>query len=158
MARTPPKVAASLHSVPASAESTGSQAWLRMSHTRNTSTPTATPLSAAFSRGRGFRRRPMGRPRKIVTPAIAPRRAMLLWDMGLLSAARGPDHDKRRLPCLDGGMDGPAAELHNPPPDGEPRHVVDCEVPSEVDSCEDRGAQEHRQGPGRPAEPVVGRP
>src|SRR6478735_601152 len=104
MARTVPEVAASLQSRPASAASTGSHAWVRMSHTKNSSTPTATPLSAAFRRTCGLRRRPTGSPRKMVTPAIAPKRAIWLLDMDLRSlSAGGLDNDKRSLPFLANG-------------------------------------------------------
>ena len=44
--------------------------------------PTADALSSALTFGIGARRRPTGRPRKIVKPATAPSRAMLAADMG----------------------------------------------------------------------------
>src|SRR6478735_2983868 len=80
-AMTTPPVRAVDHLWSASAASVGSQAWVRMSHRRKTSTPMAMPLRAALRRGAGWRSRPMGRPRKIVNPAIAPRRAIWLPDM-----------------------------------------------------------------------------
>ena len=62
---------------PTSAASTGSMAWPSTSHSRNTSTPMATALRKAWRRGAGLRRRPMGRPRKMVKPAIAP--STMIW-------------------------------------------------------------------------------
>ncbi|GAA2779588.1 hypothetical protein GCM10010533_17420 [Mycolicibacterium pallens] len=43
--------------------------------------PIATALSPAFSVGIGVRKRPIGRPMKIVNPAKAPSRAIWLADM-----------------------------------------------------------------------------
>ena len=56
-----------------SAVSTVSNAPARTSQNRNSRMPTATALRKAFSASDGLRMRPIGSPRKMVNPAMAPR-------------------------------------------------------------------------------------
>ncbi len=61
--------------------STGSSTPESTSQNRKSRMPMATALRNAFNRGTGARRRPMGRPRKIVKPAMAPSRTIWPEDM-----------------------------------------------------------------------------
>src|SRR6266545_3488868 len=79
-ARTSPSRRAGPHRCSATAPSMGSHACASMSHNRNTRTPIARALSNARIRGIGARSRPIGSPMKIVNPATAPSRAILVAD------------------------------------------------------------------------------
>jgi len=63
----------------ASAVSTGADAWLRMSQSRKIRTPVATAFRKPWTGREIPRRRPTGRPMKIVMPATRPRMTTVAW-------------------------------------------------------------------------------
>src|ERR1035437_1449938 len=82
----------------------GAQAWVRTSQTRNRSTPMADAFSSARSVGTGLRSRPIGSPRRMVTPAMKPSNMV---DIKLTSylgftdqTGRNPHTAKVRIPLV----------------------------------------------------------
>src|SRR5581483_7214040 len=78
------------HAFSATASSSGSVACSRMSNSRNTRMPAETPFRKHRSVRLWLRMRPTGSPRKIVTPAIAPRRTVWPVLNALLLDPGGP--------------------------------------------------------------------
>ncbi len=65
-----------------SASAAGAHAFVSTSQSRKIRMPMASAFRKALSRGIGARMRPSGRPRKMVNPAMAPRRTIWLDDKG----------------------------------------------------------------------------